>query len=367
MRIQLIDSSQEEHRRNTVNRERTQLIPQPGPADNNEGRIRIYSEDNTQQELASVREELLMLKQKLEQKQQALMDAEEENEWLKNELDRREQELLDAMNRTGTGEEITTEDLEDKHSMIGELQARNRELQAGNEELQARNEELEEQLRDNNRQSMQEQAAEIQHLREELENERREKETAQKNLAGYMGMESEMTEELRQHLENTENLKRQLEEAQQEEGRAFEQLREMNLRFQKDMKYVEFYEKVPEKKIDGLELFRSQIRKLDEKLSRLLDDGLRKAYIFRGNSLLEELEANKNQFTDIMENLRNLVENYEYDGDPAADDVKTTEEYRREAEEALEELEKTLRSMQTVTGKFLKIKNIIGFAQYNDY
>ena len=396
MRIQLIGSDRENNEEHHLNRENRRPIPFPGRGENNEGRIRIHTEDDIRQELESVRAELAQSKQQLEQKSRALMDAEGENEWLKNELDARDQELLEARRLAERGEEITTEDLEDKDSLIRELQARNRELEEElshhdrerrenqdseiqrlreeqDTELQRRREEQEQEmlrLREEKDMELQrlreEQNGEVQHLQKELEIQRREKEELQNALEEFREREK-AAEEAGQYRRSVENLKKQIEEAQQEEGRAFEELQEISLRYRQDMKYVEFYEKVPEKKIDGLELFRSQVKKLDEKLSVLLDNGLRKAYLFRGNSLLEELEKNKEQFTDIMEQLQKLVENYEFDGEtPEEEDVKTTEEYRREAKEALAELEKTLQNMQAVTGKFLKIKNIIGLTQYNE-
>ena len=111
MRIQLIGSDRENNEEHHLNRENRRPIPFPGRGENNEGRIRIHTEDDIRQELESVRAELAQSKQQLEQKSRALMDAEGENEWLKNELDARDQELLEARRLAERGEEITTEDL----------------------------------------------------------------------------------------------------------------------------------------------------------------------------------------------------------------------------------------------------------------
>ncbi len=175
----------------------------------------------------------------------------------------------------------------------------------------------------------------------------------------------ELREEVQSHLEEVRALKQQSAEAEEEKGQAYEELREIWNRRNQDMKYVAFYEKVPEKKIDGLELFRSKIRKIDGELTELLDQGMKKAYVFRGSDLIQALEQNRTEQAAILEQLADLVENYEFEEavcEAQSDaDLRSTEALKIEAQDKLKELEKTLRQMREVSEKFLKIKNMIGF------
>lgn len=355
-------------------------------------RIRIHAEQE-QNEL-----EKQELQAELEMVREELAEARAQLENLQNELSVKEAEFLELMKQSEMHNKITEDDLEDKDSVI--------------EELRARNEELEQLIQKGNEREEEEREEEIRQMKQEAEVWRQEKEAAQGALTAFMERENvillpqmltygtptegqkivmqkyerfsaqlreeegscvvsttrleELTQEIEEYVKRAENLKRQLEEVKEEEGKAFQELQEIKMRYQQDLRYVEFYEKIPEKKIDGLEVFRVQIDKLDRKLSEILDKGLRTSYVFRSNSLLNELEENKNRLADILRELQNLVENYEFDGTVENDDMKSTEEYRRQARENLKELEKTLRDMYMISEKFLQIKNMIGFG-YDSY
>lgn len=363
---------------------------------NNSNRIHIHPQENVSQEMLEITKENARLKRELKQKQESISQLQEElsrkqekiiqlNRQLRaKEEQHLQQQAANAINQAKkdisdiSQAEVTAEDLEDKDSIIEELRARNVELEK--QLQQAGDNKHDNQEIDSLKQIVSSYYEEIESLDQKLsiqQDENKKLQSSLTNLLDQLSLEhgegmitsaylEEIQEKIEQHIRQAKVLKKQLKEAEQEEGLAFEQLQKVNLRYQQNMKYVVFYEKVPEKKIDGLELFRSQINNLDKQLSDLINNGLRKSYVFRTNRLVNELEENKEAFTNIMNELHSLMENYEFDGKVISDDVKTSEQSLREAEECLEELEKTLRNMHTVSEKFLRIKNIIGF-DYDGY
>ncbi len=163
--------------------------------------------------------------------------------------------------------------------------------------------------------------------------------------------------------EELEKIRAQISEMEEEKGTALEQLRELNLRCQKDLKYVEFYQKLPAQKIDGLELFRKKLEGLHDELREVLDQGLKKAYVFRSTDLVNELDEAGQRVFEILEQMRELAEGTEISQEEEVTlGEMSTEECKRKAEELLEKYEKTLKQMYDVSEKFLRIKNTIDFS-----
>lgn len=171
----------------------------------------------------------------------------------------------------------------------------------------------------------------------------------------------ELTETLEQHLTETERLRQQILEAKEERGEALQELKELNLQYQKDLHYVSFYEKLPEDKIDGLEGLRGELQALDSQLRETLKKGIVRAYAGRGTELEKQLEGAQNQLKEVLEALCQLVES-DVELDPACfGDAYTAEDYRQQAKEQLARYETLLNEMNQAVEQKLKFESIIGF------
>lgn len=336
---------------------------------NHETESKIIIHGVTQQDIPSsivqeLQEKNTRLQREIALKESALIHAQEEKRQVEEELTSALKQLGIALRQLNEREEISVQDLTDYESEINDLKMKIEELQEElREEKNSHTEnshDYEEKLNQKNQQA-EEFENQYRQLKEEVGN--IQKEIGFEPVPGELTIEylNELQEEISRRKTQMEELKKQLTEAEHDEGAVFEQLQELNLRHQQDMKYVEFFEKVPEKKIDGLELFRSQVRKLNEELTDILKNGLQKAYVFKGNHLIQQAEENKEEFERILSALHNLVEDYEPEEINMDEAVLTTEEYKKQAEEQLEKLEKTIRDMYQVSEKFLRIKNVIGF------
>lgn len=198
---------------------------------------------------------------------------------------------------------------------------------------------------------------------------REKEETAQELEAAKSELEvHEKLGNASQHLQDSEEelkrIRNQLEETEQEKGSALEQLQELNMRYRKDLKYIEFYQKLPAEKIDGLELFRMKLTGLNDELSEILDQGIKKAYVFRSTDLVDKLEEARQKSFEILEQMRKLTESFEFS--ESEEEIvlgeMSTEESKRKAEEALDKYEKTLKQMYDLSEKVLRIKNTIDFS-----
>ena len=172
------------------------------------------------------------------------------------------------------------------------------------------------------------------------------------------------SQNLRNSEDELERIRMQFNETEQEKGAALEQLQELNMRYQKNLKYLEFYQKLPTEKIDGLELFRMKLAGLNDELSETLDQGIKKAYVFRSTDLVHELEETRQKSFEILGQMRELTGNFEL---PESEEKiilgeMSTEECKRKAEEALDQYEKTLKQMYDLSEKVLRIKNTIDFS-----
>lgn len=172
------------------------------------------------------------------------------------------------------------------------------------------------------------------------------------------------SQNLRNSEDELERIRMQFNETEQEKGAALEQLQELNMRYQKNLKYLEFYQKLPTEKIDGLELFRMKLAGLNDELSETLDQGIKKAYVFRSTDLVHELEETRQKSFEILGQMRELTGNFEL---PESEEKiilgeMSTEECKRKAEEVLDQYEKTLKQMYDLSEKVLRIKNTIDFS-----
>ena len=338
--------------------------------------------------------------------QQANRRIQEENQTPQEEKQTLQQEVETLRSRSGSGQtgeedrtndetymddEIRMDDLEDKDSIIEEQRLRIAELERQAEAMSA-----------------QASPEELQRLRSELEEARQGHQAAQTALASFMAREKvvgipdmityssvseeqreimrqyrtfydklrqqegssavtfdclvSLRDELEEKVQEMEQLQAQIAEAEEEKGTAFSRLQELNLRYQQDLKYVAFCEQASEQKIDGMDLFRRKLDELKAELDKLLEDGLNKAYAFKGTSLTAQLEEHKTGLFQTLEQLQELVESFEVTQEVDSGDTRTTESYKREAEEALAAFEETLRKVYAVSEKFMRIKNTIDFS-----
>lgn len=188
-------------------------------------------------------------------------------------------------------------------------------------------------------------------------------EEMESSLQSYENLET-ASRHLQDSEEELKRIQMQFDEIEQEKGSALEQLQELNMRYQKDLKYIEFYQKLPTEKIDGLELFRMKLTGLNDELSEILDQGIKKAYVFRSTDLVDKLEEARQKSFEVLGQMRELTENFELP-EPEEGIIlgeMSTEESRRKAEEALDQYEKTLKQMYDLSEKVLRIKNTIDFS-----
>jgi len=321
--------------------------------------------------------------------QRQVAELERQNAEAQRQIGEMQRQLAEATSRIGElsqtceqlrsqsgSDEISADDLEDTQSIIAEQRAR---IEALENALSERNANAENSV---SAETAQRQETEIQALRLKLQQMTAEKETAVAQRDAALSQTEEKAGELERtkqalaaftQLENFEqqmsesrkalaNVQAQIAEIEQEKGTAFDALRELNVRYRKDLKYIEFYQKIPSHKIDGLELFRSKLEGLNEQLSKILEEGLQKAYVFKSTALAGELEERQQQVYKVIEAMRQLAEQYEMPEETPVLTEMSTEACRRQAEEALETYEKTLKQMYEVSEKFLRIKNTISFS-----
>lgn len=174
---------------------------------------------------------------------------------------------------------------------------------------------------------------------------------------------AELSVRLEQQLAELQRLQQQLRDAGCSSETALQELRELRERAQADLHYASYYEKLPEEKLDGLELFRSRLHQLDEQLTQTLSKGIVRAYVERGTELETQLKEQQQALQDTLQELCSLLESEEEPNPTRFDGAYTAGEYRQQASELLEQYERLLSEMNQLAEAKLRFKNILMFGQ----